>query len=331
MFRRRPRLTGALVGLSVMTLCLSYLFNSEPGRRMELWAFDLRVRLCNDLPPASPIVHVDIDDSSLNRVGRWPWHRDQLAEVVQALADLGAANIMIDLLLSEPEPAYLDDPRFRKFASADEEAQIVGELSEANRIFPDAELADVFRSAGNVILATQTDISEQDPVTALLRDLLATKKNLTAQEAIAGLALADTPAQRSDIERELLRLRVRELLLTNFTLSDQQLAEQLGQPLTAVSEVVAGQKRAAAQQLVAKLFTGGAAPKREQVLVAILRDRKDVLNADYDDVLSAYFTQLGLVTVLRSGFFASPSIAHLARPAKAAAPPNTFWPIARQP
>jgi adenylate cyclase len=322
MLRGRPRLTGALVGLSVMTLCLSYLFNSELGGRMELWAYDLRVRYCNNVPPASAIVHVDIDDASLMRVGRWPWHRDQLAEVVRAIADLGAANIMIDLLLSEPEPAYLDDPRFGKFAVAGEDVEVVGELSDANRVFPDEELAGVFRSAGNVILATQFDIGEPDPVAVRLRDLLAANKDLTFGEATEQLAAFGAPVRRREIERELLRLRVRQRLLADFSLNEQQLADELGETPVAISEVVAGQKRIAAQRLVAGLFAGGAAPSRQSVLEAILGNRKEVFNADYEDVLAAYFTQLGLAAIRRSSFPAPQSIERLARPTRSATPPE---------
>src|SRR5262245_6421606 len=142
MFRRYPRLTGVLVGLAVMSMCLASLFNSVIGQRLELLSFDFRVRNCNSLAPASPILHVDIDDSALARVGRWPWHRDKLAEVVRVLHELGAREIMIDFLLNEPDEPYFQDPRASQY---DESALELGELSEANRVYPDLELAAAMR------------------------------------------------------------------------------------------------------------------------------------------------------------------------------------------
>lgn len=53
--------------------------------------------------PMSPdIVHVDIDDGALQRIGRWPWPRPLLAACLDELRDAGARTIAIDLELSEP-------------------------------------------------------------------------------------------------------------------------------------------------------------------------------------------------------------------------------------
>ncbi|MDG1899194.1 MAG: CHASE2 domain-containing protein, partial [Phycisphaerales bacterium] len=53
--------------------------------------------------PMSPdIVHVDIDDGALQRIGRWPWPRPLLAACIDELRDAGARTIAIDLELSEP-------------------------------------------------------------------------------------------------------------------------------------------------------------------------------------------------------------------------------------
>ena len=50
-----------------------------------------------------PIQLVDIDERSLEQLGQWPWPRNQLAQLVNAINDAGAAAIVIDVLLSEPD------------------------------------------------------------------------------------------------------------------------------------------------------------------------------------------------------------------------------------
>ncbi|MCK6460343.1 MAG: CHASE2 domain-containing protein, partial [Planctomycetes bacterium] len=63
-------------------------------------------------PPAASdrIVHCDIDDSSIETVGRWPWPRSVLAEAIEELDALGAKVILLDLILTDPqEPEYLAD------------------------------------------------------------------------------------------------------------------------------------------------------------------------------------------------------------------------------
>lgn len=46
---------------------------------------------------------VDIDDESLNRLGQWPWPRDQVAKLVTQLDRAGAASIAFDVIFAEPD------------------------------------------------------------------------------------------------------------------------------------------------------------------------------------------------------------------------------------
>ena len=60
-------------------------------------------------PP--PIRIVEIDDESLRRLGRWPWPRARLGEMVQKLTDAGAAAVGLDVLLYDPGDPD-DDAKF---------------------------------------------------------------------------------------------------------------------------------------------------------------------------------------------------------------------------
>lgn len=56
--------------------------------------------------PAPPdIVIVAIDDASIDAIGRWPWPRTVHATLLERLAAAGPKAILLDLLLSEPDPA----------------------------------------------------------------------------------------------------------------------------------------------------------------------------------------------------------------------------------
>ena len=50
-----------------------------------------------------PMQLVDIDERSLQQFGQWPWPRNQLARLIDTINDAGAAAIVIDVLLSEPD------------------------------------------------------------------------------------------------------------------------------------------------------------------------------------------------------------------------------------
>jgi CHASE2 domain-containing sensor protein len=53
--------------------------------------------------PQLPVRIVDIDDQSLAAYGQWPWPRTRLSDLVNALAEHGAAAIVFDLQFSEPD------------------------------------------------------------------------------------------------------------------------------------------------------------------------------------------------------------------------------------
>jgi adenylate cyclase len=46
---------------------------------------------------------IDIDEESLARIGQWPWPRTQVAELVKALKDRGAAVVAFDAMFPEPD------------------------------------------------------------------------------------------------------------------------------------------------------------------------------------------------------------------------------------
>lgn len=58
---------------------------------------------------APDIVIVAIDDASLQAIGRWPWKRSIHARVLQEIGQADPKSVMLDLLLSEPDPEPQQD------------------------------------------------------------------------------------------------------------------------------------------------------------------------------------------------------------------------------
>ena len=46
---------------------------------------------------------VDIDETSLRKLGQWPWPRTRVAELIDRLTQHGAAAIAFDLVFAEPD------------------------------------------------------------------------------------------------------------------------------------------------------------------------------------------------------------------------------------
>jgi len=83
------------------TIVVTLLMAFDRGPTLELPVRDLAMR---SLPKkaAQATVVVAIDERSLREIGRWPWPRGVLAQLVDRAASAGAKAVVLDILLAEP-------------------------------------------------------------------------------------------------------------------------------------------------------------------------------------------------------------------------------------
>jgi adenylate cyclase len=60
-------------------------------------------------PPKNKIIVVEVDNDSIDEYGRWPWHRDKTALLVQSIFDAGAKYVALDITFSEPDRRVSDE------------------------------------------------------------------------------------------------------------------------------------------------------------------------------------------------------------------------------
>ncbi len=65
--------------------------------------YDVLLRSAHHTDMSGRIVIVDIDEKSLAQLGRWPWPRARLAELLTRIQDLGAASVGLDMVFPEPD------------------------------------------------------------------------------------------------------------------------------------------------------------------------------------------------------------------------------------
>lgn len=104
----RP-VTAFLCGLIGLSLVLAG-HGLGLDERAELQTLDWRLRHVSPAETPANLLHVDIDDRSLNELGRWPWHREQLAGLLDVLRRAGAQMILLDIILPEPQKVRLVQP-----------------------------------------------------------------------------------------------------------------------------------------------------------------------------------------------------------------------------
>ena len=100
-FLLSDRFFGILLTLFVLG---SYITGSALLESVEMKFYDMRAKFREDTrqQPAEVAI-VAIDDSSLAQLGRWPWPRTRIAEMLEKLNTYGPKVIGLNILFSEPE------------------------------------------------------------------------------------------------------------------------------------------------------------------------------------------------------------------------------------
>lgn len=93
---------GLVITLMAVFVSLGF-FSPKLVESLEIFIYDMRFRVT---PPTLDrrIVIVDIDEKSLNEIGRWPWSRNVISKLVDRLADdYKVSAIGFDIWFSEPD------------------------------------------------------------------------------------------------------------------------------------------------------------------------------------------------------------------------------------
>jgi len=104
-FFRTHRLVCTQVLLSVLfaAACLTNHWQPTAAlRRVEAFFTDIKFRARGPQFPKNRIVIVDIDDASVNRLGRWPWRRDYTGFLIDQIFAAGAKYVALDISFPEP-------------------------------------------------------------------------------------------------------------------------------------------------------------------------------------------------------------------------------------
>jgi len=158
--KRHPALFWGL-GITILFLGLG-LFRVEFIDTLEFKFYDVMINLRSNPESPSDIVLVDIDDDSIEKIGRWPWPRSLMAEGIDKISAGKPKVIGFSLILSEPQESVglkeiiglenlfgktllnqSGEPG-RAFLKAIGEAQL--------RLDNDSKLAQTIQAAGNVVL-----------------------------------------------------------------------------------------------------------------------------------------------------------------------------------
>jgi serine/threonine-protein kinase len=98
------KFSGSILYILISLLVISlYIDRHESLDKFEVAIQDAMFKVRGKKDVAHDIVIVGIDDRALSLVGKWPWSRDKLAHMVDAIAAQGPKTIVLDMTLSPDE------------------------------------------------------------------------------------------------------------------------------------------------------------------------------------------------------------------------------------
>ena len=105
--QRSLRFVGSGLLLLLLALLIAVLFQ-DGLQRLSALLYDSWQRAQPRMATLEPgVAVVDIDEASLARLGQWPWSRDRIGELVDAIGAQGAAAIAFDMAFTEPDRTSL--------------------------------------------------------------------------------------------------------------------------------------------------------------------------------------------------------------------------------
>jgi adenylate cyclase len=95
-------LSVAWVVITAALLILLKIQNPAPVESIQLKGFDML--LASDaVEQSEEVVVIDIGERSMERLGQWPWDRREIAQAIQRIHELGAATIVVPVLMTEKD------------------------------------------------------------------------------------------------------------------------------------------------------------------------------------------------------------------------------------
>ena len=83
---------------------------------VDLKMKDLRLLVRGPLKPPSSVVIVTIDNKSVKEIGRWPWSREIIGDLIKGMADYGVKVAALDVVFSESQNLASDTALADKIA-----------------------------------------------------------------------------------------------------------------------------------------------------------------------------------------------------------------------
>jgi len=164
---RKFLFSNILWGLGLTLAALFFYFTGSGIETAELKFYDFRTRMSAGQPQKNDIAIIEINDDSLTKIGRWPWSRSKIADMLVFLSSETSkpSVIGLNILFSEPEKSgeaamadylktrYTELVTAKKIKETGKESEFLKLLETVRQDADnDSKLVTACAAAGNVVL-----------------------------------------------------------------------------------------------------------------------------------------------------------------------------------
>lgn len=156
--KKNPTLFFGLT-VTILFLLLAYV-RIDLFDTLGLKLYDTWMGLKIQVEASNRIVIIEIDDKSIENIGRWPWPRSTIAECIEKVSSAEPAVIGLNIIYSEAEENTglkeidrLEDIFQQMFSADSQKTAFLNAIQDAKEnLDRDSTLADAIDRAGNVVL-----------------------------------------------------------------------------------------------------------------------------------------------------------------------------------
>ena len=142
----------------------------QPFKSFRLSLFDEYQKILPRHTVSNPVAIVEIDEATLSALGQWPWPRNYLAALIDAISALKPAAIGLDIIMPEPDHA---SPQAVADSRPDLPKQVLSELKKSAS--NDSLLADSLAHAPSVLGAAGFSFRTEETQGGLRTRMIVTK------------------------------------------------------------------------------------------------------------------------------------------------------------
>jgi serine/threonine-protein kinase len=143
---------------ALLTLLFGFAYSTSfsPLKSLDFTAYDIAIS-ANQLPASERIVIIDVDESSVEHMGRWPWPRAEFSNIINKLSRANARIIGLDIPFTQKQRAA-NSAQIAALLRQDRKKSNASKIeAEIRSMDGDYMLTSVAKKSGNVYMSMRFD------------------------------------------------------------------------------------------------------------------------------------------------------------------------------